>query len=81
VRRSLAMHEIAAGRLVRLFDIDGPSPWSYYFICPPHMLHTERVQAFRNWIFEEVGSFKLLFQRACEEGSQRARQALPADET
>lgn len=80
VRRSLAMHEIAAGRLVRLFEIDGPSPWSYYFICPPHMLQTERVQAFRNWIFEEVASFKLLFQRACEESSQRAREALPADE-
>src|SRR5690349_1724445 len=34
-RRSLAMHEVAAGRLVRLFDIDGPSPWQYFFICTP----------------------------------------------
>ena len=41
-RRSLAMHEIAAGRLVRLFDVDGPSPWQYYFICPPQMLRNRR---------------------------------------
>lgn len=64
-RRSLAMHEIASGRLVRLFDVDGPSPWQYYFICPPQMMQTERVRAFRDWVFEEVGRFKLLFDRAC----------------
>jgi LysR family glycine cleavage system transcriptional activator len=67
-RRSLAMHEIAAGRLVRLFDVDGPSPWQYYFICPPQMLETARVRAFRAWVFEEVGRFKQLFERACEVG-------------
>jgi LysR family transcriptional regulator, glycine cleavage system transcriptional activator len=67
-RRSLAMHEIAAGRLVRLFDIDGPSPWQYYFLCPVHTLHTERVQAFRQWVFDEVGRFRLLFEQACALG-------------
>ncbi|WP_433694638.1 transcriptional regulator GcvA [Paraburkholderia phenoliruptrix] len=67
-RRSLAMHEIAAGRLVRLFNVDGPSPWQYYFICPPHMLETARVRAFRDWVFAEVGRFKLLFDQACEAG-------------
>ncbi|CAG4891297.1 transcriptional regulator GcvA [Paraburkholderia saeva] len=65
VRRSLAMHEIASGRLVRLFDVDGPSPWQYYFICPPHMLHVPRVAAFREWVFAEVARFKQLFDRAC----------------
>ncbi|MFL6687443.1 LysR substrate-binding domain-containing protein, partial [Paraburkholderia graminis] len=67
-RRSLAMHEIAAGRLVRLFDVDGPSPWQYYFICTPQMLETARVKAFRDWVFGEVGRFKLLFDQACEAG-------------
>ncbi|KMZ13428.1 Glycine cleavage system transcriptional activator GcvA [Candidatus Burkholderia humilis] len=63
VRRSLSMPEIAAGRLVRLFNIDGPSPWKYYFVCPPALMETARVQAFRNWIFDEAEQFRLLYER------------------
>lgn len=59
-RRSLAMSDLLAGRLVRPFDIDGPSPWHYYFVCPPALLDTPRLQAFRAWIYEEVGQFKAL---------------------
>ncbi len=76
VRRSLAMHEIASGRLVRLFTIDGPSPWRYYFICPPQLLQSARVQAFRQWVFAEVERFKLLYEQACEAGPQAAAQGL-----
>jgi LysR family transcriptional regulator, glycine cleavage system transcriptional activator len=69
VRRSLAVHEITLGRLVRLFkDIDGPSPWRYYFICTPQRLETERVQAFRAWVFDEVARFRKLYEDACEAG-------------
>jgi LysR family transcriptional regulator, glycine cleavage system transcriptional activator len=69
VRRSLAMHEITQGRLVRLFkDIDGPSPWRYYFICTPQRLETERVQAFRAWVFDEVARCRRLYEDACEAG-------------
>ncbi len=74
-RRSLAMHEIAAGRLVRLFDIDGPSPWQYYFVCQRHMLQAPRVKAFREWVFGEVARFRLLFERACAEGSHKKSTA------
>ena len=70
-RRSLAMPEVAAGRLVRLFDIDGPSPWQYFFICTPQMLETPRVKAFRNWVFDEVARFKLLFESACTANAER----------
>ncbi len=65
VRRSLAMEEILSGRLVRLFNfnIDGPSPWMYYFVCPPALLDTPRVQAFREWIFGEVEQFRMLYER------------------
>ncbi|MCP3710213.1 transcriptional regulator GcvA [Paraburkholderia sp. CNPSo 3274] len=82
VRRSLATHEITLGRLVRLFkDIDGPSPWRYYFICPPQRMQTARVQAFRDWVFDEVARFRRLYEDACEAGplmtaaaaAQRAR--------
>nr|WP_218626833.1 transcriptional regulator GcvA [Caballeronia sp. dw_276] len=63
VRRSLAMHEIVAGRLVRLFNIDGPSPWNYYFVCPPALLGTQRVQTFRTWLLDEIMQFKQLYER------------------
>jgi LysR family glycine cleavage system transcriptional activator len=79
VRRSLAMHEIAAGRLVRLFDIDGPSPWAYYFVCPPRSLESARVQAFRGWLFEEVERFQALYGRACAAGREGAAEVLRAD--
>ncbi|WDD95472.1 transcriptional regulator GcvA [Burkholderia sp. FERM BP-3421] len=59
VRRSLAIHELALGRIVRLFDIDGPSPWHYFLVCPEPMLRTARVQAFRRWLLEEIARFKL----------------------
>ncbi|MBP0588812.1 transcriptional regulator GcvA [Paraburkholderia sp. LEh10] len=71
-RRSLAMHEIAAGRLIRLFDIDGPSPWQYFFICAPQMLQTARVKAFRDWVFDEVARFRQLFESACTENAKRS---------
>ncbi|CAN0623787.1 Glycine cleavage system transcriptional activator [Burkholderia multivorans] len=60
VRRSLAVHELLAGRLVRLFDIDGPSPWNYFFVCPRSSLDTPRVQAFRTWLLQEVARFRML---------------------
>jgi LysR family transcriptional regulator, glycine cleavage system transcriptional activator len=82
-RRSLAMHEIAAGRLVRLFDVDGPSPWQYYFICPPQTLETARVKAFRGWVFDEVARFRQLFDLACAAGpaacARRAAEGATAD--
>jgi LysR family transcriptional regulator, glycine cleavage system transcriptional activator len=59
-RRSLAMHELLAGRIVRPFEIDGQSPWKYFFVCPPTLLHTPRVQALRSWLFEEVERFRAL---------------------
>jgi LysR family glycine cleavage system transcriptional activator len=67
-RRALAMHEIEAGRLVRLFDIDGPSPWQYFFVCPPQLRHTPRVEAFHDWIFSEAAQFRAQLERVCSNG-------------
>ncbi|MGA7814828.1 transcriptional regulator GcvA [Caballeronia sp.] len=61
VRRTLAMQEIAAGRIVRLFNIDAPSPWTYFFVCTPGSLATQRVQDFRVWIVDEATRFKQLY--------------------
>ncbi|PRG70320.1 transcriptional regulator GcvA [Burkholderia cenocepacia] len=76
VRRSLAVHDLLDGRIVRLFDIDGPSPWHYFFVRPPPLLNTPRVQAFRTWLFEEVAEYK----RLCDElDARRAAGKCPAE--
>ncbi|WP_175951424.1 transcriptional regulator GcvA [Burkholderia sp. BCC0405] len=76
VRRSLAVHDLLDGRIVRLFDIDEPSPWHYFFVCPPPLLNAPRVQAFRNWLFEEVAEYK----RLCDElDARRAAGKRPAE--
>ncbi|MBU6493201.1 transcriptional regulator GcvA [Pandoraea sp.] len=58
VRRSLATNDLAAGRLVRLFDIDSAYAWDYYFACPPALLKTQRVSAFRDWFMDEIALFR-----------------------
>ncbi|AFQ46997.1 transcriptional regulator GcvA [Burkholderia cepacia] len=76
VRRSLAVHDLLDGRLVRLFDIDGQSPWHYFFVCPPPLLNTPRVQAFRTWLLQEVAEYMLL----CDElDARRAAGKTPAE--
>jgi LysR family glycine cleavage system transcriptional activator len=77
-RRTLATQEIAAGRLVRLFDIDGPSPWQYFFVCSPHLRHTPRVEAFHCWIFKEAARFRQLFEQVCSKPASNTPDASPS---
>jgi LysR family glycine cleavage system transcriptional activator len=51
-RRSIAEGDLAAGTLVRLFDIATPAPGSYYLVRPAGAL-SEKVAAFRAWMLEE----------------------------
>ncbi|SAL05312.1 DNA-binding transcriptional activator GcvA [Caballeronia calidae] len=62
VRRSLAMQEIADGRLVRLFDVDAPSPWAYWFMCPRPLVETFRVRVLREWLHQEVIGFQAMYE-------------------
>lgn len=43
-------------RLVRLFDIDVESPYSYWFVCRPRALQMKPVRVFRDWLLETLGS-------------------------
>ena len=61
VRRSIATHELATGRLVRLFEIDARSRSSYWFVCPAPLLASGRVQAFRTWLMDEMARFRAQF--------------------
>jgi LysR family glycine cleavage system transcriptional activator len=60
VRHLVAMEEIAAGRLVRLFDIATPCAYEYYLASPPHALQKPQVLAFREWLKAEIALSQLL---------------------
>lgn len=54
-RGVLVADDIAAGRLVRLFDVHLPGNFAYYVVAPPHYFSRPKVKAFRDWLFEEAG--------------------------
>jgi LysR family glycine cleavage system transcriptional activator len=39
-------------RLVRLFDVEVDSPYSYWFACRPRALDNRAVRLFRDWVVE-----------------------------
>ena len=44
--------DLCAGRLVRLFAINCPSPVAYYLVCPAGNESLPKISAFRGWILE-----------------------------
>ncbi|MEM8950073.1 MAG: transcriptional regulator GcvA [Pseudomonadota bacterium] len=52
-RSVLAADALAAGRLVKPFDISLPAEYAYYLVCPPLHLKRPKVQAFRHWLLTE----------------------------
>ena len=55
------MHEshlldAADPRLVRLFDVEVESPYSYWFVCRPKALQTKPVRLFRDWLIWVLGT-------------------------
>ncbi len=58
VRHVVAMQEIATGQLLRLFDTATPCPDEYFFVSPPGAAGRPQVQAFRDWLLEEIAVFQ-----------------------
>jgi LysR family glycine cleavage system transcriptional activator len=50
----LVADDIAAGRLVRAFELSFPVLFAYYIVSPPASADRPRVVAFREWIQEEA---------------------------
>lgn len=46
----LVERDIAAGRLVRPFELSLPIEAAYYFVCPPAALRRRKVKAFHDWM-------------------------------
>jgi LysR family glycine cleavage system transcriptional activator len=55
-RGALAAGDIAAGRLVKPFDIAIPTKYAYYVLSPKATSHHPKIVAFREWLVEEVAS-------------------------
>jgi LysR family transcriptional regulator, glycine cleavage system transcriptional activator len=53
-RSALVSADLAAGRLVRPFDLALASRWRYYVVYPEGALRQRKVKAFRDWLFEEI---------------------------
>jgi LysR family glycine cleavage system transcriptional activator len=55
-RGALAAGDIAAGRLVKPFDIAIPTKYAYYVLSPKATSHHPKIVAFREWLLEEVAA-------------------------
>src|SRR5256885_3417857 len=49
-RSSLIGNDLVNGVLVRLFDIEVPSPWRYYLVYPPSVAQSPKLAVFRKWL-------------------------------
>ncbi|SDV48355.1 transcriptional regulator GcvA [Chitinasiproducens palmae] len=63
VRHTIALADIAEGRLVKLFDIEVPASFALFFVCTPSRLALPRVQLFRAWLLETMAAFQAEQQR------------------
>jgi LysR family transcriptional regulator, glycine cleavage system transcriptional activator len=55
-RSALVSADLAAGRLVRPFDLTLKSRWKYYVVYPDGALRQRKVRAFRDWLFAEMAA-------------------------
>lgn len=51
-RSALVAHHLAAGRLVKPFDVQLPSRYAYYIVYPPRSRALQRVQVFSAWLID-----------------------------
>jgi LysR family transcriptional regulator, glycine cleavage system transcriptional activator len=52
----LVAGDLKAGRLVRLFDLEVESAFSFWFVCPRTRLKEPRIGQFRDWLKAEAGA-------------------------
>lgn len=50
VRHSLVYEQIQKQQLVKLFDFEYSSEYSYFLVAPPHHFGQEKIRCFENWL-------------------------------
>jgi LysR family transcriptional regulator, glycine cleavage system transcriptional activator len=58
-RSALAADDLAAGRLVKVFDISLPVEYAYYVVAPEASADRPKVAAFRDWVIETAANDSL----------------------
>ena len=53
-RSIMVTEDLAAGRLVKPFNLSLKAEFAYYLVCPPTHVARPKVKAFRDWVFDEV---------------------------
>ena len=53
-RTSLLGNDLRNGVLVRLFDVEVPSPRKHYLVYPPRTANSPKLALFRKWLHEEI---------------------------
>ena len=53
-RSVLVTYDLAAGRLVKPFDLSLHAEFAYYVVCPERNIGRSKVKAFRDWLFTEA---------------------------
>lgn len=53
-RSALVADDLAAGRLVRPFELSLPAGFAYYVVYPPRALERPGVKSFRDWLIAEA---------------------------
>ena len=54
-RSALFEDDLAAGRLVRPFDLAISAEYAYYVVYPPAALENPKTRAFRDWVLNQAG--------------------------
>jgi LysR family transcriptional regulator, glycine cleavage system transcriptional activator len=57
-RLALAAWDLAAGRLIRPFDVSMPHDLAYYLVCPEATAERPRIAAVRTWLLAEAASYE-----------------------
>ena len=57
-RTALAAWDIAAGRLVRPFNVSMPHDLAYYLVCPEASAERPRIAAVRTWLLAEAAQYE-----------------------
>ncbi len=53
-RSVLVADDLAAGRLIKPFDISFPNAYAYWVVCPKADVNRPKVRAFRSWLLDEA---------------------------
>jgi LysR family glycine cleavage system transcriptional activator len=75
-RTALAAWDLAAGRLIRPFDVSMPHDLAYYLVCPEGGAERPRIVAVREWLLAEAARYRHELEQLAPPGVRVAGRPL-----